>query len=114
MGEKHCCFIIVSASAQDVIVLASITKFHSIVTLEAFNTAEREGYENWKMLTMSFMQLGSSVCKYITRRRIATSRVTLGALHRNVRTLDLQAILRVGIAFSFVRGRWCDIYLAVS
>ena len=84
--------------------LASNDVSHCRVTMEASELAERERSGNMKMLTMLFTQSGSSVRKWITRRRTSTVWVTRGALHRRARAISLYAISKVGRAFSFVSG----------
>ena len=111
MGGMLCCFISTAASAQEFIVLASNVVSHLMVTMEASDSAEKERSGNWKMLTVSFTQSGSSVKKWIPSRRTATACVTWGALHLSALALYLHAISKAGFAFSFVRGAWvCQIY----
>ena len=103
MGRMHCCFISAAASAYEVIVLESNMVSHICVTIKASEPAERERSGNWKMLTVSFTQSGSSVKKWSSRRRTATVCVTRGALHLRAWALSLHAISKAGRAFSFVR-----------
>ena len=84
--------------------LASNAVSHIHVTIEASDPAERERSGNWKILTVSFTQSGSSVKKWSPRRRTATVCVTHGALHMRSRALSLHAISKAGRAFSFVSG----------
>ena len=84
--------------------LASNVVYHLRVTIEASETVEREMSGNWKMLTISFTQSGSSMKKWSPRRRTATACVTRGDLHLRACALSLCAILKEGCAFSFVSG----------
>ena len=83
---------------------------HLIVTMEALDPTEREGSGKWKMLTMSFTQLGYLVKKWSPSRRTSTVCVTWGGLHISTLALSLHTISKAGHAFSFVRGaRVCQI-----
>ena len=61
MGGMSCYFISAAASAYEIIMLASNVVSHHRVTIKASEPAERERSVNWKMLTVSFTQSGSSV-----------------------------------------------------
>ena len=73
-------------------------------TIEASEPEERERSGNWKMFTVSFIQLGSSMKNWSPRKRTATVCVTPGALHLIARELSMYAVLKAGRAFSFVSG----------
>ena len=102
MGRMRCCFISKAASTYEVIVLASNAVSHLCVTIKALESAEMERSGNWKMLTVWFMQSGSSVKTWSPRKRTDTVCVTRGALHMRAWTLSLNAISKVGRAFYFV------------
>ena len=84
--------------------LASNAVSHIMVIMEASEPEKRERSGNWKMFTVSFTQLGSSVKKWIPSRRTATACVIQGALHLSDLALSLHAILKAGCSFFFVRG----------
>ena len=84
--------------------LASKVVSHLLVTMEVSDSADKKRSGNWKMFTVSFTQLGSSVKKWIPSRRTATACVIQGALHLSDLALSLHAILKAGCSFFFVRG----------
>ena len=90
--------------------LASKFVSHLLVTMAALDPDDRERPGNWKMLTVLFTQLGSSVKKWSPSRNTATACVIRGALYRSALALSLHAISKAGRAFSFVMGaRVCQI-----
>ena len=84
--------------------LASNTVSHLCMTIKALEPAERERSGNWKMLNVSFTESGSSVKKWIPRRRTATVCVKRGSLHLRAQALSLHAISKAVRAFFFVSG----------
>ena len=77
---------------------------HLLVTMEASEPAESERLGKWKMLTVLLTQSGSSVKKWIPRRRTANACVTWEYLHQSALALSLHAISKAGLALYFVRG----------